>query len=508
MKRRHFIENTLLAGMSAALLPLSLRAVGNTSHPGYFHLPAASIKAPKAQVPLGKRTPFGWDTFVVPAAGKPGRVTIQFEKATVPFGEMRLRLCSVMDIREEILINVHSAASKLLIGSFDIRYPHILQPFELLVDPSHHADVLRKGVTLQMVRGSVPIWFLSHKGSGDISNRGLRAHLLLSSGAGGEREFRSKLVSLNSVQQFGWMEGCVLDGLFDMFRSTGDHAFLSTATQHLSLFFDANRKLDYEDPRSNILHDTIYGIECPLPIAVIAKLEPRHPVVQQLSDYCFDNQSDDGLIGGSHITTEGCYTLAYPMAEAAVALSSPELAALAIRQVLLRHEYLFKEGHIHQRGTREGTDGYASWARGVAWYMLGMVRTLIALEKNEGFSTLEGVAEIRQLYADGVKWVLKYQQLNGLWYCFLREALTGTDTSGSAGIAAAMALGEKHGFLTFSVRKEAELTRDTLLNMLTPDGFLTGAAQSNKAGEALQRSGYRVISPYASGLLAQLMAAI
>ena len=145
MKRRHFIENTLLAGMSAALLPLSLRAVGNTSHPGYYHLPAASIKAPKAQVPLGKRTPFGWDTFVVPAAGGPGRVTIQFEKATVPFGEMRLRLCSVMDIREEILINVHSAASKLLIGSFDIRYPHILQPFELLVDPSHHADVLQIG---------------------------------------------------------------------------------------------------------------------------------------------------------------------------------------------------------------------------------------------------------------------------------------------------------------------------------------------------------------------------
>lgn len=507
MDRRKFIETGLIAGVGATILPSGASGISTSSSAQYFHLPAASIKAPKVQVPLGKRTPFGWDTFVVPPSGKSGRVSIQFGKTDMPFAEMRLRLCSVMDTREEILINVFSAATKLLIGSFDIRYPHILQPFELLIDPSHQVDILRKGVSLQMVKGTVPVWFLSHHAPDDL-NEALRPHLLLSNGKGDKDSFLKNLGSLNSIQQFGWMEGCVLDGLFDMFRKTGDHLYLSTINQHLNLFFDKDKKLDYEDPRSNWVYDKIYGIECPLPIAVIAKLEPRHAVLQQLADYCFANKTEDGLIGGGHITTEGCYTLAYPMAETAVALVNPELAELAIKQNLLRHKYLFLDGHIHQRGTREGHAGYASWARGVAWYLLGMARTLISLEKLNGFSDLEGVAEMRQLYENGVKWALKYQQVNGLWYVFLREALTGTDTSGSAGIAAAMALGEKHGLLSFSVKKYAEKTKDELFRHLTPDGFLNGAVQSNKAGEELQRSGYRVISQYSSGLMAQLVAAL
>jgi rhamnogalacturonyl hydrolase YesR len=196
------------------------------------------------------------------------------------------------------------------------------------------------------------------------------------------------------------------------------------------------------------------------------------------------------------------------MAETAVALVDADLAQLAVKQILLRHKYLFLNGNLHQRGTRSGHEGYANWARGVAWYLLGMARTLISLRKNEGFYALDGVAEIEQLFREGTQWVLKYQQPGGLWYAFLKEALTGTDTSGSAGIAAALALGEKHKLLTFSVRENTEKTLNELFRHLTPDGFLTGAVQSNKAGEELQRSGYRVISQYSSGLLAQLMAAL
>lgn len=508
MDRRSFIENSLMAGLAVSLLPN--KTMGYTSDNGtwFYHLPAITVKSPRIQVPPGKRTPFGWDTFVVPQAGKSGRVTIGFEKYNTPFDEMRLRVCSVMDIREDILINVYSVASKLLIGSFDIRYPHILQPFELLIDPSHHSDVLRKGVMLRMVKGDVPAWFLSHKGPETLDNKALRIHLLLSRGKGGRDQFADMFASLNSIQQFGWMEGCVLDGLFDLFRSTGEHRFLSTLNSHLSLFFDKEQKLDYEDPRSNYIHDTIYGVECPLPIAVIAKLDPRHPILRKLEDYCFANAADDGLISEGNITTEGCYTLAYPMAETAVALVNPELAQLAVKQILLRHKYLFLDGNIHQRGTRNGHEGYANWARGVAWYLLGICRTLISLKKNDGFYGLDGVAEMEKLFENGVKWAIRYQQPGGLWYVFLKEALTGIDTSGSAGIAAAMALGEKHGLLSFSVREYTERALNELYKHLTPDGFLTGAAQSNKGGESLQRSGYRVISQYAGGLMAQLMAAL
>jgi hypothetical protein len=47
---------------------------------------------------------------------------------------------------------------------------------------------------------------------------------------------------------------------------------------------------------------------------------------------------------------------------------------------------------------------------------------------------------------------------------------------------------------------------DGVTRNLTADGLLHGAAQSNRGGEALQRSDYRVISQMGMGLLAQLEA--
>lgn len=47
--------------------------------------------------------------------------------------------------------------------------------------------------------------------------------------------------------------------------------------------------------------------------------------------------------------------------------------------------------------------------------------------------------------------------------------------------------------------------RAALLENLTPDGMLGGVSQSNKGGEALQRSGYRVISQMSMGLLANII---
>nr|WKN34271.1 hypothetical protein K4G66_17985 [Tunicatimonas sp. TK19036] len=51
-----------------------------------------------------------------------------------------------------------------------------------------------------------------------------------------------------------------------------------------------------------------------------------------------------------------------------------------------------------------------------------------------------------------------------------------------------------------------ENTWNGLLTYLTSDGLLDGVAQSNRGGEALQRSDYRVISQIGMGLMAQLYA--
>ena len=510
MHRRKFLEAGLVAGSAICLFPAEVfgnRALQNESD--YLHLPSTLIRSPKAQMPPGKRIPFDWNAFAVPAAGKSGRATLQFGKPEMPFAEMRLRICTVMEIREEIRIDVYSVASRLLIGTFDIRFPHPLQPFEILVDPSHHEDVLRKGVSLQMVKGSGPAWFLAGKGLQGEKYPALRTHLLLSNVQGGRQQYHSMLGSLNSIQPFGLMEGCVLDGLYDLFRSTGNHTFLTTLSNHLALFFDKEKRLDYEDPQGNVQKDTFYGTAGTLPLAVVAKLEPRHPVISRFIKFCEANLSEDGLIADDgRISAEGCYTLAYPLAEVAVVRSDPSLAMLAIKQLLLRHRYLFREGDLYPYGYRNGPSGISGRATGVAWYLLGMVKTLVSLTKNEGFTRLEGVDEIRAHYEAAVSWTLRHQQSDGLWFSYLKEGISGTDTSGSAGIAAAMALGEKHGWLSVPVRENAGRTFRQLEKMLTPDGYLKGASPVNVADENQQQGSYRVISPWALGLLAMLEAAL
>ena len=49
-----------------------------------------------------------------------------------------------------------------------------------------------------------------------------------------------------------------------------------------------------------------------------------------------------------------------------------------------------------------------------------------------------------------------------------------------------------------------ELAKRCFQNFLTADGFLTHVSQINRAGEVLQANGYRVISQFVTGLMAQL----
>ncbi|MNY40924.1 hypothetical protein D3C86_1757020 [compost metagenome] len=64
------------------------------------------------------------------------------------------------------------------------------------------------------------------------------------------------------------------------------------------------------------------------------------------------------------------------------------------------------------------------------------------------------------------------------------------------------------GLLDEKAITASTMARSALSAYFTPEGILHGAAQNNKGGEALQRSGYRVMSQMATGLAAQLEAAI
>jgi len=101
-----------------------------------------------------------------------------------------------------------------------------------------------------------------------------------------------------------------------------------------------------------------------------------------------------------------------------------------------------------------------------------------------------------------------WQDAGGLWHNFWERDDSGLETSGSAGVAAALALGVKLGCLDHSYTERAERAWHALLDWITPDGLLTGVAQTNQGGEELQMSGYRTIFPMGMGLVAQLGTAL
>ncbi len=105
-------------------------------------------------------------------------------------------------------------------------------------------------------------------------------------------------------------------------------------------------------------------------------------------------------------------------------------------------------------------------------------------------------------------WVLPYQRSDGLWSVFLDKPELTTDTSGSAGIAAGLAIGAQQGWLDATAKSSASKTLTGLLPYLTTDGMLGGVSQANKSSEELQRGTYRVIYQMGMGLMAQLIAAL
>jgi rhamnogalacturonyl hydrolase YesR len=100
-----------------------------------------------------------------------------------------------------------------------------------------------------------------------------------------------------------------------------------------------------------------------------------------------------------------------------------------------------------------------------------------------------------------------------LWSVYLGEEQTGSDTSGSAAIAAGLALGAKLGLIAKAEteRTAREAARHALAGFvphLAADGMLGGVAQLNRGGEPLQRGGFRVLAPFAMGLLASARAVV
>lgn len=497
MLRRDFLTSTAAA---AAVAFSGCRAPGSSVPSRCRHLPGRLAGAPRL-APTTHRPPFGWElATVAPAPAEP--VVLRWPEIPAGLRPTHFRFAVGLDERDDKTVSVRLARSGRSLGELSLRFVSQFQVYELPLASEDVPAIGREGLALQLLTGEpleIPV-------AGADLPATLQPHLLVPGRADRVTEFLDRMDSFACVQQFGWMEGCVLDGLLDLGARPGGERFRAAARRHLALFLRDGR-LIYEDPRSVPSDDRVYGIEGTLPFAAIALTDPRHPALDLALGFWRAHGDAEGVVcDGRQTTSEGAYTVGYAMACVARTRGDEELARRALTQLRVRHGRLF-DGHTFWRTFATEADGRVrrgnrNWARGLAWQVLGEVRTLAQLR---GWIDPGGsVGEFAELAA----YAQRFQRPDGLWSVFIDEPELVPDTAGSAGIAAALAIGAREGWLDAGARSAAQRALAGLQPHLTPDGFLDGVSQSNKGGEGLQRSSYRSIFQMGMGLQAQLMAVL
>ncbi len=466
---------------------------------------AEVVASPDVSLPVDKRVPHSWEAFPI-APREAGQPTLLRWNTTRVEREARFRIAVAVDVREEKFVEVYLPSTQRVLGTLDIRYPSVYIPYELPLTPADAGASLREGVGLRMVKGELPLWVLNRPKGHEGTAVPLLPHLYWPSRPGADRLVRlvDRMASEASLQQFGWMEGCVLEGLWELERAFGADRIRPVIERHLNSFLDPQGRLRYEDPRSVPADGRIYSAEmATLPFATLARVWPDHPAINVAIDWWLETvDGERGIIGHSNLTAEGSYVTAYPLAVVARIHGRTDLARLAVQHLLARKERLFDGQALYQQRRIDGRFMFRNWARGCAWYILGLARTLAELGDFSERPLLE--EELRLVAA----WLMRFQRDDGLWSCYIDEPATGVETSGSSGIAAALALGFTNGWLPVEAFASARRTLIALEEFLTPDGFLMGVCQMNKGGEPLQRGGYRVISQMGMGLMSQLLVAI
>jgi rhamnogalacturonyl hydrolase YesR len=486
------------------------QTVSNNDVPAYYPAYIAANNA-VGTIPGGRRLPRGWTAVQLDRKDglylewKDGVPSIDSRVA----GGSRLRIAVALDYREAQRVEAYLGRSEERIGSFDIRYAYTYQPFEIILDDEQTRAAIREGVTLRMEGDGQPLWIFDEL-QGNESRKLFVPHLLIGGGERRMEQFLNSIASLSSLQPFGWLEGCVLDGLYALRPIVGASRIDPVIEAHLGQYLSADGQLLYEDLHGQAADDALTTIEATLPLAIIAKFRPDHPVVKRAISFWESRSEASGgaIVDGNSITAEGMYTVAYPQAVIAAKLGRADLAEQAIGQALLRRDTLARDNHLFLRYNRmSDTHYFRSWSRAYAWYMLGMTRTWHELKHSE-FGRLPGVGEMEQELKRIADVAMHWVRPEGLWTAFLSEPETGPETSGSVGIAAALALGANYGLLGQHHYDAAAKTLEAIRPHLTPDGILSGVTQHNAGGIELQTCGYRVLSQMGMGLLAQLYAAV
>lgn len=495
MNRRLFLEILPAGTLSVLLCPsvvFSNPAMRTKTEQIIFKV----TKSAKLSLPENKKISFGWSAVAI----EPDSSIVINTTKKLPHTNLWLRISVAQEVWDKKIIHARIPDTGIEVGTILIQYSSILVPYEMEI-PERYIDQINANGLELFLESKSPLWIFNERHPG-IEHDTFLPHILSSTTKQGTlNNMLENILSINSIQSFGWREGTVLDGLWQIYSCKKDHKALKTIKQHFDLFFDKHQNLIYNTAKDVTKFNQINGIESTIPFATLAHLHPDHPILKTVIEAWKEYSKPNGMVtDGKMISAEGCYTVAYPMAVIGKAWKDEALMKNALEQ--LRHRFvLIDSGQFYLRST-EGKLSFRNWARGVAWVLLGFIRTITELKNDVQDQS------IISKYQEGVAIALSMQRKDGLWGCFMHNPDSLPDSSGSAGIAAAILSGIKHGYLPESNREAVMKCWNRLPEYLTPDGFLKGAAQDNRGGISLQESDYRVIAQVGMGFMAQLYAEI
>ncbi|WP_198342300.1 glycoside hydrolase family 88 protein [Pedobacter psychrophilus] len=448
----------------------------------------------------GKTTPFNWAYHLIDKKGISFNWSPNAANINTKFA--RFRISTATDVREPCVLEVLLNKNNFKLGEMDLSYATYLQVYELQIPQKYINDVLNGGITLKKIKGEKPIGVFA--ANDEKISKVFKPHLLLYDNIKTNfDELKRTLLNREVYQPFGWMEGVVMDGL-QVFTGHNPEANSSLYRRFKQYF--TKDGFNYTGLYNTPIANTVMNVETVLPFALYAQYHPQHPSLNEVIAFCKNHTDKNGVTSDDPqsnfpiIKTEECYTVSYPLAVIGNQRKDNQLINLAVKNLLARSSALADSTGIYQRTDGNGGRIYKNWSRGVAWYLLGYIRSYEQLKNHQDADLLK--KEIIR----AAKYVIQFQQKNGMWYCFLHEPETGLETSGTAGIAAALKYGYQIGVLDATAKSASDKATKALKDYLTPDGLLTGTAQVNKGGEILQRSGLRVISPYTLGFMGYLLA--
>jgi unsaturated rhamnogalacturonyl hydrolase len=304
-----------------------------------------------------------------------------------------------------------------------------------------------------------------------------------------------------SIDHWDWEAGVAMAGLIYAYEATGDRKILN----HVRKWTDDRLAEGISFSHTN--HATP-GWALAMLYAHVPKAEYRDALERSVRYLEHDAHRVDGGLAhnGEQLWDDTLMNSVPLLARYAVLFDRPAYLDMAADQVLIHARHLQDE---HTGLWYHGWDAAAAdpsrahmsaafWARGNAWVAVSTTELLALLPANHPKREAVRQALDRQLRA-----LVGLQDRSGLWRTVVNWSGSYTETSGSAGIAAALLRATRAGWTRPDLASAGRIARAAVRGRVAADGTVTGVSAGTGVAPVVEM--YNGIStadiqPYGQGL--------